>query len=244
MHAYKTLLKNELKMSLRGMDMLIFAVCMPIVVLVILGIIYGNKPAFEGADYSFIEQSFGALCSIAICAGGVMGLPLVISDYREKKILKRYQATPIKPAFILLVEVSMYVVYALVSLITLFGIAFFSRQHWSVYSWIFTCYDFDVQHRRIGWRDCQEYKDSRHYCECALFPHVNIFRSNPAIRSDATCYAESSKHNASHTGYKNTKECYPRTAHRKCDRGDNSYARIGSNLRSYRNKQVSVGISK
>lgn len=124
MRAYKTLLKNELKMSLRGMDMLIFAVCMPIVVLVILGIIYGNKPAFEGADYSFIEQSFGALCSIAICAGGVMGLPLVISDYREKKILKRYQVTPIKPGFILLVEVSMYVIYALVSLITLFVVAF------------------------------------------------------------------------------------------------------------------------
>lgn len=84
MRAYKTLLKNELKTSLRGMDMLIFAVCMPIVVLVILGMIYGNKLAFEGADYSFIEQSFGALCTIAICAGGVMGLPLVISDYREK----------------------------------------------------------------------------------------------------------------------------------------------------------------
>lgn len=124
MRAYKTLLKNELKMSLRGMDMLIFAVCMPIVVLVILGIIYGNKPAFNGADYSFIEQSFGALCSIAICAGGVMGLPLVISDYREKKILKRYQVTPIRPSFILLVEVSMYVVYSLVSLMTLFAVAF------------------------------------------------------------------------------------------------------------------------
>jgi ABC-2 type transport system permease protein len=124
MRAYKTLLKNELKTSLRGMDMLIFAVCMPIVVLVILGMIYGNKLAFEGADYSFIEQSFGALCTIAICAGGVMGLPLVISDYREKKILKRYQVTPVKPAFILLVEVSMYVVYALVSLLTLFVIAF------------------------------------------------------------------------------------------------------------------------
>ncbi len=126
MRAYKTLLKNELRMSLRGMDMLIFAVCMPIVVLVILGIIYGNKPAFDGADYSFIEQSFGALCSIAICAGGVMGLPLVISDYREKKILKRYQVTPIIPSFILLVEVSMYVVYALVSLLTLFAVAFFA----------------------------------------------------------------------------------------------------------------------
>lgn len=123
MRAFRVLLKNELKMSLRGMDMLIFAVIMPIVVLIILGIVFGQKPAFEGADYSFLDQSFGALCSISICAGGVMGLPLVISDYRSKQILKRYKVTPIKPSLVLLAEVAMYVVYAVVSLITLFLVA-------------------------------------------------------------------------------------------------------------------------
>lgn len=123
MKAFRVLLKNELKMSLRGMDMLIFAVIMPIVVLIILGTVFGQKPAFEGAEYSFLDQSFGALCSISICAGGVMGLPLVISDYRAKQILKRYQVTPIKPALVLMAEVAMYVVYAVVSLITLFVVA-------------------------------------------------------------------------------------------------------------------------
>lgn len=123
MKAFRVLLKNELKMSLRGMDMLIFAVIMPIVVLIILGIVFGQKTAFEGAQYSFLDQSFGALCSISICAGGVMGLPLVISDYRAKQILKRYQVTPIKPALVLMAEVAMYVVYAVVSLITLFLVA-------------------------------------------------------------------------------------------------------------------------
>ena len=106
---FRTLLKNELKMSFRGMDMLIFAVIMPLVVLVILGLVFGQKPAFEGAPYTFLEQSFGALCTISICAGGVMGLPLVISDYRAKHILKRYQVTPVKPALVLMTEVSMYV---------------------------------------------------------------------------------------------------------------------------------------
>ena len=123
MKAFSVLLKNELKMSLRGLDMVIFAVIMPIVVLIILGIVFGQKPAFEGADYTFLEQSFGALCSIAICAGGVMGLPLVISDYRSKQILKRYQVTPIKPILVLLVEVTMYVIYSVVSLITLYIVA-------------------------------------------------------------------------------------------------------------------------
>ena len=53
MKTFKTMLKTELKLSLRGMDMVIFAICVPLVVLVILGIIYGDKPAFEGAGYSF-----------------------------------------------------------------------------------------------------------------------------------------------------------------------------------------------
>lgn len=119
MRAYKTLLKTELKLSLRGMDMLIFAIIMPLVVLVVLGLIYGGKPAFEGVGYTFIQQSFGALSTIAICAGGVMGLPLVISDYREKHILKRFKVTPISPVTILLVEVTMYFLYALISLLSL-----------------------------------------------------------------------------------------------------------------------------
>lgn len=123
MKTFRILLKNELKMSLRGMDMLIFAVIMPIIVLIILGVVFGQKPAFEGAGYSFLDQSFGALCSIAICAGGVMGLPLVISDYRSKQILKRYQVTPVKPGLVLLVKVTMYVIYAVISLFSLFLVA-------------------------------------------------------------------------------------------------------------------------
>lgn len=123
MKTFRVMLRNEMNMSFRGMDMLLFAIIMPLVVLVILGMVYGVKPAFEGADYTFLEQSFGALTSIAICAGGVMGLPLVVSDYRSKHILKRYQVTPVSPALVLFVEVVMYVIYSAISLISLFLVA-------------------------------------------------------------------------------------------------------------------------
>lgn len=123
MKTFNTMLKTEIKLSIRGMDMFIFAICMPIIVLVVLGIIYGNKPAFPDADYTFLEQSFGAIATIAICAGGVMGLPLVISDYRSKHILKRLKVTPVNPTIILLVQVTIYALYSLVSLITLFTVA-------------------------------------------------------------------------------------------------------------------------
>jgi len=123
MKTFSIMLKNEMKLSLRGMDMFIFAICMPLVVLIILGIIYGNKPAFDGAEYTFLEQSFGALITISICAGGVMGLPLVVSDYRNKKILKRFKVTPVSPAMILSVQVVIYIIYGIVSLLLIYIIS-------------------------------------------------------------------------------------------------------------------------
>ena len=124
MKTFKTMLKTELKLSLRGMDMFIFAICMPVVVIVLLGIIYGDKPAFADAEYTFLQQSFGAVSTIAICAGGLMGLPLVVSDYRNRKILKRLKVTPVKPITILLVEIAIYCIYSLVSLALIYLVAF------------------------------------------------------------------------------------------------------------------------
>lgn len=120
MKMFKTMLKNEMKLSLRDMNMVIFAICIPLVVLIILGVIYGNKPASPGADYTFLEQSFGALTTIAVCAGGVMGLPLVVSDYRNRKILKRFKVTPVSSAMILAVQVVIYTIYSVASLILLY----------------------------------------------------------------------------------------------------------------------------
>ena len=136
MKTFCTLLKNELKLNIRNMNMVIFAVILPLIVLVILGFLYGTNPAADGTDYTFLEQSIGALCAISICAGGLMGLPLVVAEYRERKILKRFQVTPISPRMLLTVELLIYVLYALISLITLLLV---SRLAWGVQlrgSWI------------------------------------------------------------------------------------------------------------
>lgn len=123
MKTFMKLLKTELKLNIRNMNMVIFAVFMPIIVLVILGFIYQTKPAFEGAGYTFLEQSMSAVCTISICASGLMGLPLIVAGYRERKILKRFRVTPISPVMLLGVEFAIYVLYSLVSLLLLFPIA-------------------------------------------------------------------------------------------------------------------------
>jgi ABC-2 type transport system permease protein len=123
MKTFGTILKTEIKLSLRGMDMVIFSILMPLVILIVLGLIYGSKPAFEGADYSFVEQSFGALASVSILAGGTMGLPLVVADYRSKQILKRFKVTPVRPVTILLAQLVIFTLYAILSLAILLLVA-------------------------------------------------------------------------------------------------------------------------
>lgn len=123
MKSFAVLFKNELKLNIRNMNMVIFAVIMPLIVLVILGLLYGTKPAADGVEYTFMEQSIGGLCTISICAGGLMGLPLLVSEYRERKILKRFRVTPVSSIKLLAVEFSIYVMYCLVSMITLIPMA-------------------------------------------------------------------------------------------------------------------------
>ena len=124
------------KLNIRNMNMVIFALLLPLVVLVILGFLYGTSPAADGADHTFLEQSIGALCAISVWAGGLMGLPLVVAEYRERKILKRFQVTPISPGMLLAVEFLIYLLYALVSLISLLLV---SGLAWGVHlrgSWV------------------------------------------------------------------------------------------------------------
>ena len=78
MRAFKSLFWIEFKLSVRAMNLVLFGLFSPAVVAVIIGVIYGAKPAFDGAGYSFMAQSFGALSGIGICATGLMGLPLAL----------------------------------------------------------------------------------------------------------------------------------------------------------------------
>ena len=78
MKTFKTMLKTELKLSLRGMDMFIFAICVPLVVLVILGIIYGEQARLcRGQTIPFWNNPSAPLPTISQSApAGVMGLPI------------------------------------------------------------------------------------------------------------------------------------------------------------------------
>lgn len=122
MKAFNALFKSELKLSLRDMNIPFFGVIFPVIVAVIVGLVGGNKPAFEGASYSFIAQSFGAFAAIGICATGLMGMPLLVADYRHKKILKRYMVTPVSPSLLLFVQFLINLIMSVISLVLIYVI--------------------------------------------------------------------------------------------------------------------------
>lgn len=115
MQALKTILKIESRLAIRGGDSIFFGILFPVGVVLLLGAINGSKIAFEGANYTFMQQNFGAVVSFGICATGLMGLPLTLADYRDKKILKRFKATPISPSLLLFVQIIISFVIAVTS---------------------------------------------------------------------------------------------------------------------------------
>lgn len=115
MNRFLTVLKIESKLAMRCPDGIIFGICMPMGIMVLIGTIGGGKIAFEGADYTFLQSAFGALIAVGICATAFMGLPLSIVDYRDKKILKHFFATPASPKMLLSIQVLINIITAIIS---------------------------------------------------------------------------------------------------------------------------------
>ncbi|MEO2188398.1 ABC transporter permease [[Clostridium] innocuum] len=128
MKRFLTFLKVEGKLSLRCPDGIIFGIGMPIGVLLLIAVVAGSQSA-GGADYSFLQSAFASLLTVGICATAFMGLPLTIADYRDKKILKHFFATPIRPFMILSVQVvigmlTSFFSAALVTILAVFGFGY------------------------------------------------------------------------------------------------------------------------
>ena len=118
----------EGKLSLRSPDGIIFGIGMPVGVLLLIAVVAGSQSA-GGADYSFLQSAFASLLTVGICATAFMGLPLTIADYRDKKILKHFFATPIRPFMILSVQVvigmlTSFFSAALVTVLAVFGFGY------------------------------------------------------------------------------------------------------------------------
>lgn len=117
------LFKTELKLSVREFSGVLFGIIMPAGIMLLLGVLHGVKPAYEGAPFTLVQQSFAAVVTIGICASGLMGIPLNIAAYREKKILKHFKVTPSSPFLLLTAQFLTNMVFAIFSGLIVFATA-------------------------------------------------------------------------------------------------------------------------
>lgn len=113
MHLYKL----EVKLAIREFSVVLFGILIPMGIMLLLGFIY------KGKNVDMINSSFSSVVTIGICATGLMGIPIVLASYREKKILKQFQVTPVSPIKLLMAQLLCAFTFALVSSTGVFIIA-------------------------------------------------------------------------------------------------------------------------
>lgn len=104
MNNFLRLYKVEQKLFFRSPDVFIFNLCMPVVVLILIGLISGSKAAGD-SGMTYLESSFVAITSVGICCSAFMSIPIVMVDYQDKKILKHFYCSPCSPARLLFADV-------------------------------------------------------------------------------------------------------------------------------------------
>ena len=165
MKRFLTFLKVEGKLSLRCPDGIIFGIGMPVGVLLLIAVVAGSQSA-GGADYSFLQSAFASLLTVGICATAFMGLPLTIADYRDKKILKHFFATPIRPFMILF---WLWIPYG--------------RESDSVHRCISACHAIHVQHRHDSGQLVQDGENRERRHNLRLFSHAVLIGCNHPLRA-------------------------------------------------------------
>lgn len=109
----------ELKLNFRNFLTVFFTMIFPVVMLLLFGSIYGNDPSDFYGGYGAVDMLAPGYINMIILVSGIMTLPMTLSQYRERKILKRFMATPIRPLDILLAQISVNLIMTLLSSIIL-----------------------------------------------------------------------------------------------------------------------------
>ncbi|MEH2943534.1 ABC transporter permease [Lachnospiraceae bacterium KK002] len=130
MKVFTVICKTELKLFLRDFFSFFFALVFPVLMLLLFGGIYGNAPVYEGTDTGMMDISVPAYAVMVTGVTGLMSLPLTLSGYREKKIYKRFDATPAGKKSIISAQIfiSFLMTLAGIAILTAAGILLYQIQ--------------------------------------------------------------------------------------------------------------------
>lgn len=97
MHTYRTLVGTLARSALREPVGLFFTLIFAPMLVVVLGLIFGNDPTPEFGDRGYIDATLPAYASLVMAIMGVLTLPVNQLQLRESGALTRLRATPLRP---------------------------------------------------------------------------------------------------------------------------------------------------
>lgn len=116
MKAFAMLCKVETRLFIRDFFSCFFTLVFPLLMLVLFGGIFGNMPIYEGAAMNMMDVSVPAYTVMVIGVTGLMSLPLTLSGYQEKKIYKRFDASPAGKRSVMLAQVVINLIMTLIGI--------------------------------------------------------------------------------------------------------------------------------
>lgn len=109
--------KIEFILMVRNFFGFFFGLIFPLMMLVLFGSIFGNNPVSPGSDLRMMDLSIPGYTVMVMGVAGLMSFPLTLAECKEKKIYKRFDATPVGKKHIILAQVTVNL------LLTALGIA-------------------------------------------------------------------------------------------------------------------------
>ncbi|MCP1101839.1 ABC-2 type transport system permease protein [Aequitasia blattaphilus] len=176
MRKMKTIISIEGKLALRCPDGVIFGICMPIGILLLIGIIAGDKVIQGPVPMTFLDSAFAALTTVGICASAFMGIPINLADYRDKKILKHFYVTPSSPLLLVYGNIIIGALTAIVSAlgISIVAVVFFGyRMNGNIFLFILGYFIVMVSMYSLGMLIaslCRTIKSANIVCSIVYFP--------------------------------------------------------------------------
>ena len=105
MKGFRKLTLVNLKLYLREPIATFFTLAFPPLLVVLFGAMYGNDPSPMFGGYGSMDVSMPAYTAMILGTVGFLGVPITISGYRESGVLRRFQATPMRPLTYILADI-------------------------------------------------------------------------------------------------------------------------------------------
>jgi len=120
----------EFKLFLRDTSAAVFILLFPLLMVIMMGSVYGNEPNENFGGFGLLDVTVPSLIGMIILIGGLWYLAVEIATDREKGILRRLKATPLRPQTILTARVlRIFLIIILgIALLIIFGTLAFSLQ--------------------------------------------------------------------------------------------------------------------